>query len=89
MTYATRDFWWSKTGDAANPWPAPFDKPFYVVINLAVGGKFGGNPDGTTTFPQEMLVDYVRVYDRDGGPGDVAPIGAGKVTDGSVVRTAK
>ena len=39
-----------------------FNKPFYIVINLAVGGNFPGNPDGDTKFPQSMLIDYVRVY---------------------------
>lgn len=42
---------------------APFyDTPMSVVLNLAVGGWFDGNPDETTIFPQEMLVDYVRVW---------------------------
>ncbi len=36
--------------------------PFYIIINLAVGGLFDGPPDGNTIFPQTMLVDYVRVY---------------------------
>jgi beta-glucanase (GH16 family) len=35
-----------------------------IILNLAVGGDFGGNPDGTTIFPQTMLVDYVRVWHR-------------------------
>lgn len=39
-----------------------FNKPFYIIINLAVGGNFPGNPDADTSFPQSMLVDYVRVY---------------------------
>jgi beta-glucanase (GH16 family) len=39
-----------------------FDHPFYVVLNLAVGGNWPGNPDATTPFPATMLVDYVRVY---------------------------
>jgi len=39
-----------------------FDHPFYIIINLAVGGNFGGAPDSETVFPQYMLVDYVRVY---------------------------
>lgn len=38
------------------------DRPFYMLINLAVGGAFVGNPDEETVFPQTMLVDYVRVY---------------------------
>ncbi|WP_428741778.1 glycoside hydrolase family 16 protein [Tenacibaculum sp.] len=39
-----------------------FNKPFYIIINLAVGGNFPGLPDSETTFPQSMLIDYVRVY---------------------------
>jgi beta-glucanase (GH16 family) len=39
-----------------------FDQPFFIIINLAVGGNFGGPPNDATVFPQEMLVDYVRVY---------------------------
>ena len=35
-----------------------------MIMNVAVGGQWPGNPDGTTTFPQEMRVDYVRVYDK-------------------------
>ena len=41
-----------------------FDHPFFVILNVAVGGGFPGNPDATTVFPQQMLVDYVRVYQR-------------------------
>jgi beta-glucanase (GH16 family) len=41
-----------------------YDHPFYILLNLAVGGYWPGNPDDTTTFPQQMLVDYVRVYSR-------------------------
>ncbi len=41
-----------------------FDKPFFVILNLAVGGNFVGPPNGTTAFPQSLLVDYVRVYRR-------------------------
>lgn len=39
-----------------------YDHPFYLILNVAVGGGWPGNPDETTTFPQQMLVDYVRVY---------------------------
>jgi beta-glucanase (GH16 family) len=39
-----------------------FNKPFYIIINLAVGGTFVGDPNSETTFSQNMLVDYVRVY---------------------------
>jgi beta-glucanase (GH16 family) len=41
-----------------------FDHPFFIILNVAVGGSWPGNPDGTTVFPQRMLVDYVRVYRR-------------------------
>jgi beta-glucanase (GH16 family) len=41
-----------------------FDHPFFIILNVAVGGRFPGNPDATTSFPQTMLVDYVRVYAR-------------------------
>lgn len=39
-----------------------FNQPFYIILNLAVGGSFVGSPDSETSFPQTMLVDYVRVY---------------------------
>ncbi len=41
-----------------------FDHPFFLLLNLAVGGVWPGNPDATTHFPAVMLVDYVRVYQR-------------------------
>lgn len=47
-----------------HPWP--FDHPFFMILNVAVGGKFDGNPDSTTVFPQEMVVDYVRIYQLPG-----------------------
>lgn len=89
--YATQSFWWSsskKAGDKGvppandadlNPWPAPFDQPFILVMNLAVGGQFLGNPDSTTVFPAELVVDYVRVYEKIGGYGAAKPRGAGKL----------
>jgi hypothetical protein len=39
-----------------------YGHPFFILLNIAVGGSFPGNPDSTTTWPQTMLVDYVRVY---------------------------
>lgn len=41
-----------------------FDHPFFILINVAVGGSWPGNPDATTAFPQTMQIDYVRVYQR-------------------------
>jgi beta-glucanase (GH16 family) len=49
-------------------WPTggawTFDHPFFIILNLAVGGTWPGSPDNTTVFPQQMLVDYVRVYTK-------------------------
>lgn len=39
-----------------------FEHPFFIVLNLAVGGAWPGDPDATTILPQQMIVDYVRVY---------------------------
>ena len=44
------------------PWV--FDHPFFLLLNVAVGGNWPGSPDGSSPFPQRMLVDYVRVYSR-------------------------
>jgi Glycosyl hydrolases family 16 len=41
-----------------------YDHPFYIILNVAVGGSWPGSPDSATMFPQTMLVDYVRVYGR-------------------------
>ncbi|SEC77034.1 Glycosyl hydrolases family 16 [Tenacibaculum sp. MAR_2009_124] len=49
-----------KREDVTGEWV--FDQPFFIIINLAVGGDFLGAPNASTVFPQRMLVDYVRVY---------------------------
>jgi beta-glucanase (GH16 family) len=88
--YEDQTFWWSSAksgGKATNPasepdlhpWPAPFDRPFFIVMNVAVGGQFLGPPDQTTKFPAEMVVDYVRVYEKAGGYGPTKPRGEGKL----------
>jgi beta-glucanase (GH16 family) len=41
-----------------------FDHPYFIILNLAIGGNWPGLPDETTVFPQQLLVDYVRVYQR-------------------------
>ena len=86
----TENFWWScsrlKDGQGVearkaadlNPWPAPFDRPFYLLMNVAVGGNFPGAPDEATTFPAELQVDHVRVYEKRGGCGEAKPRGAGR-----------
>ena len=49
-------------------WPTggawTFDHPFFIILNAAVGGDWPGSPDNATVFPQQMLVDYVRVYTK-------------------------
>jgi hypothetical protein len=40
----------------------PFDHPFFLLLNMAIGGEWPGGPDDTTVFPQVMLIDFVRVY---------------------------
>jgi beta-glucanase (GH16 family) len=49
-----------RRGDVPGPWV--FDQPFFLLLNVAVGGNFVGPPDESTPFPQTMLVDWVRVY---------------------------
>jgi len=39
-----------------------FDQPFFILLNVAVGGNWPGSPNGSSTFPQRLFVDYVRVY---------------------------
>ncbi|MFJ8887774.1 ricin-type beta-trefoil lectin domain protein [Streptomyces sp. NPDC102402] len=51
-----------------------FDKPFFVILNLAVGGYWPGDPDGSTAFPQQLLVDYVRVSTDSGQPSGGGPV---------------
>ena len=41
-----------------------FDHGFFIILNLAVGGEWPGNPDGTTVFPQRLLIDYVHVCQK-------------------------
>lgn len=47
-----------------------FDHPFFMIMNVAVGGNWPGSPDGSTTFPQTMTIDYVRVQAWDNGGGN-------------------
>jgi len=58
----TADEWFTSYKNA--PATAPFDRPFHLIMNVAVGGDWPGNPDDTSVFPQKMLVDYFRVYQR-------------------------
>ena len=53
---------YSVTSTVTGGQPYPFDSPFFFILNVAVGGQWPGYPDATTTFPQFMAVDYVRVF---------------------------
>ncbi|TFD92860.1 carbohydrate binding domain-containing protein [Jeotgalibacillus sp. R-1-5s-1] len=68
VLYQTQDNWYSKERNASanHAYPAPFDQPFHMLLNLAVGGNFDGEPTEDTVFPQSMDVEYVRVYDLTG-----------------------
>ncbi|MFI9385014.1 ricin-type beta-trefoil lectin domain protein [Kutzneria sp. NPDC052558] len=83
---------WSVDGNAyetrtpadigGNQWV--FDHPFYIIMNLAVGGYWPGNPDGNTQFPARLVVDYVHVTTSSttppGGGGSITGLG-GKCVD--------
>ncbi len=58
--YATQDakYWFSGNGQAN----APFDQAFHLIMNIAVGGNWPGNPNLSSFQPQQMSIDYVRVY---------------------------
>ena len=47
-------------------YPAPFNQHFHLILNIAVGGNWPGQPDSSTIFPQEMYIDFVRVYNKTG-----------------------
>ncbi len=65
--YHEESNWHSTTeGQGTLTYPAPFDQPFYIILNLAVGGSWVGNPNETTNFKNNpFVVDYVRVYQKD------------------------
>lgn len=63
--YVDHDLYAKRTpADLRPEWKWVFDRPFFLILNLAVGGDWPGNADATTVFPAEMKVDYVRVYKR-------------------------
>ncbi len=51
-----------KTFDRTGSETYPFNAPFFFILNVAVGGNWPGDPDQTTVFPQEMVIDYIRVF---------------------------
>lgn len=70
VAYYEMTQWWSMAADEAEPYPypAPYDKPFYILLNFALGGNFDGDAQlDDSALPAKMYVDYVRVYQRDDG----------------------
>lgn len=69
ILYHEENDWFSATdGVGELAYPAPFDQPFYMILNVAVGGDWvGHNLDATTKFDEssQLVVDYVRVYQKD------------------------
>ena len=69
--YHTETDWFSQ----GHSFPAPFEQRFHLLLNVAVGGNWPGSPDHTTEFPQQMVVDYVRVYqDTEAEPKTSLPL---------------
>ena len=68
VLYHTETEWYSAAAETLKyDYPAPFNKPFYIIFNVAVGGDWPGDPDENTTFDKkaQMRVDWVRVYQKD------------------------
>ena len=65
--YETNDWFTKYQGGPEKPYPAPFDQPFHVILNVAVGGDWPGDPDENTPFDERgaMYVDYVRMFQKD------------------------
>ena len=73
VKYHEESDWYSTTeGQGTLTYPAPFDQPFYIILNLAVGGSWVGNPNDETSFENNPYeIDYVRVYQKDSYDEDV------------------
>lgn len=64
--YEDQTGWGSST---TNPYPFPYNQPFFFIMNLAIGGNYVGNPtqsqiNSGTAFPAQMLIDYIRIYNQ-------------------------
>ncbi len=58
------ELFYTVTPTTTGMFPYPFNKNFFFIFNVAVGGEYPGNPDATTAMPQSMIVDYVRVFSK-------------------------
>lgn len=88
--YAVQSDWFARASNqpADYTYPAPFDRDFYMQLNVAVGGAWPGSPDASTQFPQQMLVDYVKAYDLAEGFAyrEAAPARPGQRDQGNLVE---
>ncbi len=66
LFFKTSDWFTKKKGFGEVTYPAPFDQPFYMILNVAVGGNWPGNPPEDAEFKEnaQMVIDYVRVYQK-------------------------
>lgn len=81
VRYETQTNW----SDSAGPYPTPFNQPFFIIMNLAVGGNYLGNPstnsiNANSAFPGQLLVDYVRLYNLTAPLQLTAGLGGGKLS---------
>ncbi|MBQ6779960.1 MAG: carbohydrate binding domain-containing protein [Treponema sp.] len=100
VNYKTTNEWFTKRpGFGEQTYPAPFDQPFYIILNVAVGGSWVGYPDETTNFDPakddaKMYVDYVKVYQKKAYNEDVekpskSPVVAKTDSSGNMVSQQK
>ena len=72
LVHTENDWYSAAEGQGEVTYPAPFDQPFYIILNLAVGGNWPGNPDETTDIENAaLMVDYVKAYQKDSYNEDV------------------
>ncbi len=73
LFYTVNDWFTKKAGFGESAYPAPYDQPFYMILNLAVGGSWVGYPDEDAVFGDnaQFVIDYVRVYQKDSYDLDV------------------
>ncbi len=68
--YRTSEWYSATEGQGTITYPAPFDQPFHVILNLAVGGSWVGYPDDATFQSSDYEIDYVRIYQKEEGYDD-------------------
>lgn len=99
VNYKTANDWFTKKpGFGEVSYPAPFDQPFYIILNVAVGGSWVGYPDDDTNFDPalddaKMYVDYVKVfqkksYNEDVEKPETAPVVATIDETGNMIKDA-